>query len=148
MPLLLLLLLTVMACCCWRFCTDPFRSASARGDPGQHTGRLDWVTAGDEYVRFNEADVEKGGSGLASWVRLQIQTRRLVSGSQPRAEETRTCAVCRRTDAVDDSNGAAKAWASSPCSHHFHAKCLKAWKVFQHTQGHRVQCPLCKHALQ
>ena len=35
----------------------------------------EWQTAGNVYVRFNEADVMEGGSGMASWLRLKIVAR-------------------------------------------------------------------------
>jgi ribosomal protein L37AE/L43A len=95
-------------------------------------------------VRFNEADVEDGGSGMASWLRLKIHTRQPqaeVLASQP---DPRTCGVCRG----DGSQLAAKSeWTSTPCQHHYHIKCLDAWKALEQVQGSDASCPMCRSAL-
>jgi hypothetical protein len=117
----------------------PLCSASVGGDPAQRTERLDWATVGDEYVRFDEADAEDGGSGMVSWLRLKIQTRSNASLSQSKA---RTCNVCLLSGA--DSQ---KGWISATCSHCFHAKCLDGWKAAQQQQGRAAECPMCRLAL-
>ena len=94
-------------------------------------------------MRFNEANVEDGGSGTAAWLRLRIHTRYPVSSCQPKAKE-RECSVCLGTESeMDDKD----AWTSTPCSHHFHAKCLNGWKAFLQIQSRGADCPMCRHAL-
>ena len=58
--------------------------------------------------------------------------------------EARTCSVCFGTDAADAKNGTKGTWTTAPCSHHSHAACLKAWEVFQKSQGHSADCPMCR----
>lgn len=95
---------------------------------------------GDEYVCFDEADVEDGGSGMASWLRLKIQTRSIAARSQVQKE--RECSVCLGADANCQSG-----WVSATCSHCFHAKCLDGWKAAQQQQGRAADCPMCRLAL-
>jgi len=95
---------------------------------------------GDEYARFSESDVKDGGSGMAAWLRLKIQTRSKAARSQVQKE--RECSVCLGADA--DSQ---KGWISATCSHCFHAECLGEWKAAQQQQGRVADCPMCRLAL-
>ena len=122
----------------------PLCSASAQGDPAQRKQSLDWSKAGNEYVRFNEADVKDGGSGVVSWLRLKIVTRDPRDGC---GGEARECSVCLGTDATDAENGSKGEWTSTACSHHFHSNCLDAWKSQKKLQGHGASCPMCRQAL-
>ena len=122
---------------------SPVHPASTGGDPAQRTQSLAWSKAGDEYVRFNEADVKDGGSGMAAWLRLKIHARYPESSSLLQSKQ-RECSVCLGTGSENDAKDA---WASTPCSHHFHAKCLDGWKAFQQIKGRCADCPMCRGAL-
>ena len=121
--------------------THPVHSASAGGAPAERTQSPDWSKAANEYVRFSPAGVEEGGSGMVAWLRLKIHTREPASESKV---EPRTCSVCFGTDRETDDKSA---WTSTPCSHHFHAKCIDGWKAFQKIQDRRADCPMCRLAL-
>jgi len=104
-------------------------------------------------VRFSEADVKEGGSGMAAWLRLKIHTREpehRKSGIDP-FRDVQSCSVClghlSLGHAADQEASKAES-ASSPCSHHFHAKCLDDWKAAQQQQGRVAECPICRLALQ
>ena len=88
--------------------------------------------------------MKDGGSGMASWLRLKIQTRNTATIDQSKA---RTCSVCLDTDASDVKKGIKCEWSTAPCSHHSHAKCMDAWQAFQKLQGRCARCPMCRHAL-
>ena len=116
-------------------------SASTGGAPAQRTQSLNWSKAGNVYMRFNEADVEDGGSGMAEWLRL----KKVTHEKQFRRErEGRVCAVCLGTDRETAEK---REWSVASCSHHFHAKCIEAWKMFQKLQGRDSDCPMCRLAL-
>ena len=102
---------------------------------------MGWSKAGNEYVRFDPADVKDGGSGMASWLRLKIHTRE----SAAHKSEARTCCVCLD----DDTQAATKdGWTSTACQHHYHAKCLDNWKTFMKAQGRDGSCPMCRRAIE
>lgn len=92
-------------------------------------------------MRFHEADVKAGGSGVVSWLRLKIVTREPRDGC---GGEARECSVCLGTDVKADGE---RPWIRTPCSHHFHSNCLDAWKSQKKLQGHGASCPMCRHAL-
>ena len=111
---------------------------------------------GNEYVRFSEADVKDGGSGMAVWLRLKIHTRepehRLV-GVDPfrlQVRDVNNCSVCfgyLSLGRAADQDASQAESASSPCSHCFHAKCLDGWKAAQQQQGRVADCPMCRLTL-